>query len=169
MYQCLHSPWQLMCPWIFSFFCVSPSCNVLLGILLGHFFLLFCCSRFLSPWALLWALPISLGSLFVFLKYKHQSSASTPAPLFFFCGTGSFPGGTSCFFMGKGEDMECHNGFFSSSPISVFEPSGGLFVGVGVWISPPFCNLFKQIFLSFNNSTDFVHQESLHLILKKIF
>lgn len=29
---------------------------------------------------------------------------------------------------------------------------------------PPFHYLLKQVFLNFNNSTDFVHQESLHLL-----
>lgn len=128
-------------------------------------FFFFCCTCFLFPWALLWALPISLGSLLMSLKYKRQSDAFMPAPLFLFYGTGSFPGGpvaSSC--VKEGMWSACLTaGSFSSFSLSVFEPSDGLFVGVGVWIFFPLRYLLKQIFLSFNNSTHFVHQESLHL------
>lgn len=101
---CLGSPWQFICPWIFIFFCVSlqlqcPAWDTYKTLL---FF-----AALLSPWA-----PALSSHSFLGVsacvpeiqvpKWCFHTSSFVP-----FLWDWILSWRTSCFFMGKGGDMEC--------------------------------------------------------------
>lgn len=164
--MCLCSLWQFISPWIFIFSRVSPSCNVLLGILLRRFFLFLCCTRFIVPLGPALSSPNFLGVCPCVPEIqtpKRCFHASSFVPILW---DWILSWRTSCFFMCRGKDMECLSYCWLLFFLLRLSFWAFWWFVCGCWglnFFLPFRYLLKQIFLSFNNSTDFVRQESLHL------